>query len=352
MPKVSVCIPSYNHAPFVTATIRSVQAQTFQDFEIVVTDDGSQDNSTDLIAALNEPRLSLKRFPVNRGACAAMNDTIRRSQGEYLAILNSDDCFLPHKLERQVAFLDTHPDVGAVFAYSNFMDENGALIAADTTYLGHIFEVPNCSQNEWLRYFFFVGNCLCHPAILIRRGCYEQVGLYDERLAQLPDFDMWIRLVASFPIHIVAEPLINFRVLANGRNMSGLRADSLIRHEWESTLVLRHYLSISTEMFAKVFALELASLGLDAREDRRAVLGRVCLATNNPKLQRFAMQILHDALPAQGDGSRLAADISHAAYIQATGKKDVHNTLGKFRIASLEQRLRDAGVGSQTTPVP
>jgi glycosyltransferase involved in cell wall biosynthesis/predicted SAM-dependent methyltransferase len=338
MPKVSVIIPSYNHEPFVAVAIQSVRAQTYQDFEIVVTDDGSQDNTADVVAALNEPRINLKRFPVNRGAGAATNDAIRRSQGEYIALLNSDDCFLPHKLERQVAFLDAHPEIGAVFAYPIFINENGIPVAADSTYQGRVFEVSNRSQSDWLRHFFFVGNCLCHPSIMIRRSCYEVAGLYDERLAGLPDFEMWIRLVAAFPIHVMAEPLLCFRVLNNGRNMSALRTDSFVRCEWESPLVLRHYLSLSTEMFAEVFAPELAALGLDAREDRRALLGRICQATNSPTLHRFALQLLHEVLPPQSEGSRLAAGITHSAYLLRTGNRDVHHTQLERNLKRVEAR--------------
>src|SRR5258708_6145009 len=118
MPRVSVFMPSYNHASYVATAIKSIQEQSFQDFEIVVTDDGSTDGTADIIAQLNEPRLRLHRYVANRGAVSATNDAIRRSTGDYLSLLNSDDVFLPHKLERQVAFLDANPTIGAVFGLS------------------------------------------------------------------------------------------------------------------------------------------------------------------------------------------------------------------------------------------
>ena len=350
MPRVSIFVPSYNHASFVTATIQSVQAQTFQDFEIVVTDDGSQDGTPDIIASLHEPRLSLHRFSINRGACAATNDAVRRCQGEYLSLLNSDDCFLPHKLAKQVAFLDAHPEIGAVFAYPDYIDEDGVSVPASASFCGDIFKVPNRSQSEWLRQFFFAGNCLCHPTIMIRRCCYEQIGLYDERLAQLPDFDMWIRLVNSFPIHIMPEPLIKFRVLPNGRNMSALRVDSAIRSEWESALILLHYLSLSPQMFAQVFTPEIAALSLDMRENRMALLGRICLATNQLTLHRFGMELLHSALPPQGNGATMVCGVTHRALIHMTGDRDIYNVLAKYKIADLEQRLQRAEAGQQTVP--
>jgi len=346
-PKVSVLMPSYNHARYVAAAIQSIQAQTFQDFEIVVTDDGSQDGTADVVAAMNEPRLRLSRFPVNRGFSAAINDALRRSRGEYLTFLNSDDCFLPAKLELQVAFLDAHPEIGAVFAYPNIIDETGAVIAPESTYIGRIFEVPSRSQSEWLRHFFFYGNCLCQPTLMIRRKCHEIAGFYDERLAQLNDFEMWVRMLAAFPIHVMKEPLTSYRVLPHSGNMSALRVDSVIRHEWEFNLILRHYLSLPTEMFAQVFAPEVVALGLDVRENRRAVLGQICLATNLTRLHRFALEVLFDALPPQSDGSRMAAGVTHARYRRETGIKDVHNTLGTYKIAQLEHRLEELEAGSK-----
>src|SRR5215813_7848077 len=117
MPRVSVCMASFNHEKYVRAAVESALAQSFQDLEILVTDDGSKDGTVDEIRAIRDPRVSMEVFPKNRRACLAKNACIRRSKGEYIANLNSDDLFLPGKLEQQVRFLDAHPEVGAVFGY-------------------------------------------------------------------------------------------------------------------------------------------------------------------------------------------------------------------------------------------
>ena len=341
MPRVSVFIPSYNHAPYVAAAIESVLDQTFQDFEIVVTDDGSSDGTPDIVAALEDPRIHLNRFAVNRGAAVAVNDALRRCRGDYLALLNSDDRFVAHKLERQVAFLDANPDVGAVFAWPSFIDHAGQAIPPEQALNGHLFDVENRSQAEWLHYFFFSGNCLCHPTILIRRECYDKVGTYDARFAALPDFQMWIRLVSVYKIHVLPERLIEFRHLPNAGNASSTRTDNFLRYQWENPKALRLYADLPQALFESVFARGLAMLGLDPQQDRRMVLGRLCLKTDNPTLHRLALDLFYEALPPDGN-DKLGAFRHAEFHRQASGAKDVHNIVALQRITSLEAELRNA----------
>ena len=124
-PAVSVAIKSYNHADYVHESIASVLAQSFKDFEIVVTDDGSTDATADVIARFTDPRIRFERFERNRGISAAMNATTARARGEFVAILNSDDFALPGRLETQVAFLRAHPEIAAVFGRPRLVGERG-----------------------------------------------------------------------------------------------------------------------------------------------------------------------------------------------------------------------------------
>jgi glycosyltransferase involved in cell wall biosynthesis/predicted SAM-dependent methyltransferase len=342
MPRVSVFIPSYNHAPYVAAAIASVQAQSFGDFEIVVTDDGSTDGTADIVAAIQEPRLRLNRFARNLGAAAATNDAIRRCRGEYLALLNSDDVFLPHKLERQVAFLDANPGVGAVFGQTHAIDKDGAPLDEASSFNRRIFEVENRSQAEWLRYFFFHGNCLCHPTIMIRRRCYEEVGLYDARFLTLPDFQMWMRLVSATDIHVLPEKLIGFRELPNSGNVSSISSISAyVRLAWEHVQVRRCYRNVPQPLFEAAFAPEIAALGIEPNNDRDLALGRICLSTDNPTLHRLALDLLFDALPADPENPSLSAGFGHADFIRETGVRDIFNIGHEFRIADLANQVRD-----------
>ena len=111
MPKVSVIVPAYNHERFVREAVESVLAQTYGDLEICITDDCSTDGTADVVASIRDERIRFKRLGKNSGVSAAMNDAIRRSTGEYVAVLNSDDCYLPDKTAIQVDYLEKNPQV-------------------------------------------------------------------------------------------------------------------------------------------------------------------------------------------------------------------------------------------------
>lgn len=219
IPRVSVIVPAYNHASFVASSIQSVLAQTFNDFELLVSDDGSTDDTAKVIAAIKDRRLTFFPNDVNRGACVVTNELVWRARGEYIAVLNSDDEWHPEKLERQLQWMEAHPSIGACFSRVEWIDKDGNALADDQIAFGKVFDQENRSQAAWLRHFLFSGNCLCHPSVLIRRRCYDALGLYDNRLRQLPDFDMWVRLLKTEAIHILDERLVRFRVLP-GENAS------------------------------------------------------------------------------------------------------------------------------------
>jgi glycosyltransferase involved in cell wall biosynthesis/septal ring factor EnvC (AmiA/AmiB activator) len=241
MPKVSVVMASYNHEKYVAETIESVLSQTYQDFEFIITDDGSSDKTVEVIKRFADPRIKLFCFSNNQGACAAINNCLKEAKGEYIAVINSDDAWLPDKLEKQVIFLDEHPETGAVFSYAQFIDDCGNDLGYEHIY-SQIFIQPNRTRFEWLRHFFLSGNCLCHPSVLIRKHCYNEVGFYDERFAQLPDFDFWIRLCMKYDIFIMPENLVKFRLRQNQENASGNTPKNNSRVTLEWSQILKNYL--------------------------------------------------------------------------------------------------------------
>lgn len=258
-PLVSVVIPSYNHAKFISKTIESVLQQTYQSFEIVIVDDGSRDDTPSVVANFADPRISFKQFPKNCGAAEATNEAIRLSSGEYVCLLNSDDYWELNKLEIQEAFMRANPAVGAVFSKVNYVDESGNLITeAHRIKHGDIFDQANRSRADWIRRFFFEGNCLCHPSVMIRRECYERVGLYSNCFRQLPDFEFWIRLVKKYDIRILENRLMNFRILDRGANASAPTHANHLRTLSELLLIADMFFDgMAMEDFKTAFAAEL-----------------------------------------------------------------------------------------------
>lgn len=228
-PTVSVIMATYNHANFVAKAIESVLSQEGVDFEFLISDDGSVDATRDVVAAINDSRISFYPNTVNRGACVVTNELIERASGDFIALINSDDYWCDNqKLSTQVQYLRENPQVGACFGKANFVDKDGKQMDKGSIPFGNVFDQPNRSQGQWLRHFFEHGNCICHPTMLIRKSCYELLGTYSNRMRQLPDLDMWIRLVKKHEIHIFDKEFITFRLMP-GENASSQTVTNSIR---------------------------------------------------------------------------------------------------------------------------
>lgn len=319
-PTVSVVIPAFNHVQFVAEAITSVLNQSFDDVEVIVTDDGSSDGTADVIRSFSDARVKLDIFPENRGAVIALNSAIRRSRGEYICFLSSDDYFLPGKLEKQVKFLTQNPEVAATFGVPIFIDERGNRLLAHEQFNGEVFETPFrkqlVSRNDWLRHFFFWGNCLCHPAAMVRRAAYDSVGLYDPRFANLPDFDMWVRLSMSFDIAATPDALTAMRIRDNNRNMSAPSRSTLVRAHFETFQILKHYRQLTVQSLRRIFEREIAGSGLTHLEQPEPLLAQLALTSPSPIHALFGLDSMFSS-------TNLTDDQACKLLIDVSGRRDI-----------------------------
>jgi len=255
IPRVSVVLTSFNHANYICEAIDSALNQTFTDFELIIWDDASSDNSWDLINQYSDPRVKAFRNEAQKRGVWGINKAISEiASGEFIAIHHSDDIWEPTKLAEQVAFLDRNHDVGAVFTNASIINEEGRPFEDGSHFYYTIFDQPNRTSHEWLNYFYYRGNALCHPSVMIRRQCYSECGLYRYGLAQVADFDMWIRLCLKYQIHVLPQKLVRFRVRAGEANTSGNRPEVRIRCATEFFLLFRNYLDVeSFDDFVAIF---------------------------------------------------------------------------------------------------
>ena len=203
-PTVSVVIPVYNRERFIGETIRSVLDQSFQDFELIAVDDGCTDGSRRVLESFGD-RVRVLEHPgrENRGQSAALNLGIRHARGRYLGLLDSDDLWLPRKLESQVAYLEANPAIGLVYG-------NGRAIDADGHDLYNIYEPGHHENSEPNRvlvdcYFLVPNNSL------VRRSVFEQAGVFDESLRAAQDHDMAIRIAEVTRLAYIDEPVFCYR---------------------------------------------------------------------------------------------------------------------------------------------
>lgn len=233
---VSVIMASYNHAPYIGAAVESVQRQSYPQWELLIADDGSTDNTAEVLGRFaDDGRIKVFEFQVNREE-HMRNFAAARAKGEYLAFLNSDDLWHPEKLSRQVRYLQEHPDIEAVFTAVNMIDEDDAPLVNHP--YEKLFDTTNRTRHQWLRRFFLYGNCLCISSAVIRRSTFDRVSGFNPLLVQVSDLDLWVKTCFSSGIHVIGEPLTAMRILPGERNLSSggpaNRSRSVI--EWQQVM--------------------------------------------------------------------------------------------------------------------
>jgi glycosyltransferase involved in cell wall biosynthesis len=335
MPTVSVIIPSYNHADYIEECLKSVFAQTFQDFEIIITDDASSDRTVEIIEGFEDPRIELFKHNTNRGASVASNNCIQHAKGKYIAMLSSDDAWYPNKLEVQVRYLESHPEIGAVFGKVDWIDETGANITSKHFPYMDVFDVKNRSRFEWLNHFFYKGNCLCHPCSLVRRECYDQVGLLDPSFASIPDFDLWIRICMKYEIHILDQRLIRFRRMDNGSNASGDTEENRVRNRYELRHTLNHYLNLTS---VNEFNLTFPQAAVTGDFDKHVVyflIAQLAIKSGMDYKVLWGLDIVHSILQEEAIAITLAEkfNFTYRDYIKLIGENDV------FKVSTISSSL-------------
>jgi GT2 family glycosyltransferase len=224
MTTVTVIIPTFNRAQKVARAISSVLGQTFDDFEIIVVNDGSHDNTRHAVAQFGED-LTYIAHTSNLGVSAARNTGIKKSASPLIAFLDSDDYWLPEKLATQVDFFNNHRDAVACQTEESWI-RNGRRVNPKKKHLkpsGDIFE-PSLKL------------CLVSPsAVMLKRTLLEEVGLFDEGLPACEDYDLWLRIASRYPIHLINEHLVvkegghPDQLSARHRGMDRFRINSLVK---------------------------------------------------------------------------------------------------------------------------
>ena len=193
---VSVIIPTYNRGWVLQEAIDSVLAQDFKDFELIVVDDGSTDNTGEMLDSYDQDLIVIRQ--TNRGVSAARNRGIAAAAGRLIAFLDSDDLWLPSKLSRQVDFFNLNPDA-VINQTEEIWIRNGVRVNPKNRH--HKFSGMIFEQSLAL--------CLVSPsAVMMRRSLLDAVGLFDEDLPACEDYDLWLRVSWRYPVHLIETPLI------------------------------------------------------------------------------------------------------------------------------------------------
>lgn len=343
MPKVSVILTSFNHEKYIREAMDSVLNQSFTDFELIIWDDASTDDSWSVINSYSDQRIKAFRNEENKrpifGVIKAISEV---ATGEYIAMHHSDDVWELDKLEKQVAYLDVHPGIGAVFSNALAIAEDSSPLADEKHSYFNMFDQPNRTRHEWLRFFFISGNALCHPSVLIRRACYEDCGLYRYGFAQLGDFDMWMRLCLKYEIHVLPERLIRFRVRDNEANASGNRPETRIRVTYENYKLLPNYRKIkSFDNLVKVFPFA-EKHNRNEETDIDFALAMVALEEKPFAFTPlFGLDLLFEIIsdPKRAANIKRLYDFDYQSFIALTGQHDVFLREAREELAARDTQL-------------
>ena len=300
-PLVSVILPSFNHASYVAEAVASVLDQSMADLELIVVDDASTDDTPDIVAGFDDPRLRLLRMESNR-AVHPRNLALSMARGRYVAFQNSDDVWLPGKLERQVEAMAAKNAPSVCFTQTALIGADGRPSAG--SWAEDIFDFTERSSIEWLRHFFEIGNCLSIASAMLRRQDLVELGGFRASLVQVGDFDLWIRMAARGAFLTLPETLTLYRI--HGANLSAPSPTAGPRALLElSQLFERYTASPILERLPEIFPDIPSEAGAGAR--------KVCLALHALTKERGAVALFADRVIAAvlDDAQERADAVAH-----------------------------------------
>ncbi len=283
IPKISVIIPVYNSEVSIKKTLESVLAQTYRDFEIIIVDDGGTDRSIQICQQFSDQRIQIIHQQ-NRGLAGARNTGIRYASGEFLAFIDSDDLWLPEKLEKHLQHLERSPQVGVSFSRSLFIDDQDKPLG--------IYQMPQLT-NITPEYLFCRNPISNGSAAVFRRDVFAAIRFednlygyfedfyFDDHFRQSEDIECWLRIAlqTTWKIEGIPEALTLYRL-----NATGLSANILQQYEsWERIL-------LKTQLYNPEF---IKRWGNQARAYQLRYLGRRATRQRSPQI---AVNLLHKAL--------------------------------------------------------
>ena len=227
--KISVIMPTKNAEKYINEAIDSILNQTFSDFEFLIIDDNSTDDTLRIIHSYNDKRIKLVNGP-QKGLSAALNFGIKLAQGEYIARMDADDISLPHRFEKQVRYLDTHPEVSLLGTWQeHFGDKTG-------------IHKPNCEPD--IAKMALIFSCdFCHSTAMFRKNIFIENDLFYPENSPIEDFELWSKAIASINVANIPEILGKYRV----HNKSITAQKNYIMGEYETKIILnnlRNYFNI------------------------------------------------------------------------------------------------------------
>jgi glycosyltransferase involved in cell wall biosynthesis len=222
MPKITVIMPVYNCELYIQEAVESILNQTYSDFELLIIDDASSDQTVSIIKKYNDPRIQLIEKPLNTGYTNSLNYGLLLAKGKYIARMDGDDISLPKRFAKQVAYMEAHPEV----------------VVCGTSYkiVGNDKHISIPENHDVIKLAFLKTNCILHPSVMIRKSVLDEFSIiYDTSKEPAEDYDMWVRLSTYGKLHNLQDILIEYRIytgqVSRKRTIEQKKNDSIIKFQ-------------------------------------------------------------------------------------------------------------------------
>ena len=349
-PKVSVCMVSYNHAPYVGEAISSVLRQTFTDFEFLILEHASTDNSLECIKKFDDPRIKLTVFEKNYHSTYAAKKLFEQVSGKYVALICSDDAWEDTKLAEQVDFLDQHDECAVVFTRIFVLNAQNKKPFLPTQH-ENIFNVQkNRSKDDWLRFMYNFQNPFCCSSALMRTSAYKECGPYDVRSRNVQDLILWMNMLFRYEAHILERKLTMMRYFENQSNVSATSVDNMVLASNEALLFYEAFFShiVAEEDFLRIFPNVAGRLRNILKYDLPLALALHGLNGPNKMVEAFALNNVYKLMAVEENRQRYeklygftVLDLYRLAqqadiYGQRVGLKKIMRSIGKKCLQQLK----------------
>ncbi len=200
--EITVLMSVWNGERFLREAIESILHQTYTDFEFLIINDCSHDLSRNIILSYKDPRIRLIENEKNLGLTCSLNKGLMLAKGKYVARMDADDISMPERLEKEIAFMDDHPDHAVVGTFLKVINDNSEVI----------YTIEKPVDDARIREFLKKDNCIAHGSAMIRKICLFEAGLYDESFEKSQDYDLWLRISEMYKISNIPEYLYMWRI--------------------------------------------------------------------------------------------------------------------------------------------
>lgn len=342
---ISIVLCTFNRAGTLSEAIDSILAQTYQDWELIIVDDGSTDGTRELLADYTDKRIRSIFLQENFYYCYAANKGIENTSGKYIAFATSDDVWDREKLEKQAAYLEAHEECGAVFSKIYLIDEKGEKFDGEHQAIERLFEQPNKTRAERMKQFLEDGNHLSHPSSVVRKDLLDEIGGYNLLYAQLADMDLWIRVLQKSDIHILQEELVGYRWWSSDHQISGVTEEKQTRHYHEMIQIHKQMIvqmdnGLFREAFGERFRRKDSESALEIAFEKMFLL--FDMAEKFPGLQIAGMELAEEILRTKGASDVLweTFGISLKELYRMNGKGGYVTPIDREREKMLEDRVK------------